>query len=631
MKLKYKGNFLHPRYDKINDLNRISAIAYAPTDNKVAIANVQEKILHVLDASLTKQDKIPTKSIAGSDSKILDDYYVTDMKFNGDGTKLAVAQSDGGVFVYKIGQEFKEKKSIVNKFIDSSKIVQILYVDEYTLIFVTAAGDLKMGNLRSNKSSTIVSASSTSFGSIVHADNYGELIVFLFEDGTFGKYDLSSNELQIKLNVCANAVVISAGIGSSALIITSDGKIHCYDTKSGNHKYEVINSGGVSFKHTHKSSSGKFMIFASKNELMLISFDAKQGIYSELDRAELNGEESNNYILSRVCMNPSGNRILLGSVFGHLDLLEVGGKKVVYNDIYEIEYHGSDQATVSKSGKVLLNIKSKASLPITRVLIKNDRFIVVETSKSLIITDLIDLNQEQVEVDFNWTSDQNDSRYYFHEPGFCIVRASEDVRIINLIPFKGAHTAYSVKPYRFERDCISLRISKNTIFAAFMDSKGLIRISNLNASVVLKEINVSGSVKFISLSNDCERLLYFDDKRRLMLVDLKNVGSTRVLLEDCSYSSWLPDSNKALIAQSRNVLTVWYNIDSDLYQNIELKGNAIYIKPAKDTGVSSSIVVSNTSTQENYEIELERSLIDFSIQLDGGNMKRYHLNMMIKL
>ena len=44
------------------------------------------------------------------------------MAFSPDSTKLAVAQSDGTVFVYKLGLKWGDKKSICNKFPQSTTV-----------------------------------------------------------------------------------------------------------------------------------------------------------------------------------------------------------------------------------------------------------------------------------------------------------------------------------------------------------------------------------------------------------------------------------------------------------------------------------------------------------------------------
>lgn len=43
-------------------------------------------------------------------------YMVTGMAFSPDSTKLAVAQTDNIVFVYRLGLEWGDKKTVANRF-----------------------------------------------------------------------------------------------------------------------------------------------------------------------------------------------------------------------------------------------------------------------------------------------------------------------------------------------------------------------------------------------------------------------------------------------------------------------------------------------------------------------------------
>jgi intraflagellar transport protein 172 len=49
------------------------------------------------------------------------------MAFSPDSTKLAIAQSDNIVFVYKLGLDWGDKKSICNKFAQSSPITCLIW------------------------------------------------------------------------------------------------------------------------------------------------------------------------------------------------------------------------------------------------------------------------------------------------------------------------------------------------------------------------------------------------------------------------------------------------------------------------------------------------------------------------
>lgn len=52
-------------------------------------------------------------------------YVVRALAFSSDSTKLAVAQSDNIVFVYRVGESWSDKKSICNKFLQVSHMTRV--------------------------------------------------------------------------------------------------------------------------------------------------------------------------------------------------------------------------------------------------------------------------------------------------------------------------------------------------------------------------------------------------------------------------------------------------------------------------------------------------------------------------
>lgn len=81
-------------------------------------------------------------------------YVVRAMAFSPDSTKLAVAQSDGIVFVYKLGLKWGEKKSICNKFPQNSAVTCLVWPNnrQNEVVFGLADGKVKIGSIRHNVS-----------------------------------------------------------------------------------------------------------------------------------------------------------------------------------------------------------------------------------------------------------------------------------------------------------------------------------------------------------------------------------------------------------------------------------------------------------------------------------------------
>ena len=68
------------------------------------------------------------------------------MAFSPDSVKLAIAQSDNIVYVYKLGIDWGDKKSICNKFIQNSPITTLTWPHKRVneMVFGTADGKVKI-------------------------------------------------------------------------------------------------------------------------------------------------------------------------------------------------------------------------------------------------------------------------------------------------------------------------------------------------------------------------------------------------------------------------------------------------------------------------------------------------------
>lgn len=93
------------------------------------------------------RSRCPLASLASpfSDEQGAKNYIIRQMAFSPDSTKLAIAQSDCIVFVYKLGSEWGEKKSICNKFIRTSPITCLTWPMSHPneLVFGTGEGKVR--------------------------------------------------------------------------------------------------------------------------------------------------------------------------------------------------------------------------------------------------------------------------------------------------------------------------------------------------------------------------------------------------------------------------------------------------------------------------------------------------------
>lgn len=108
-----------------NQINEISGLTWSPNQQKLAVASADRTII-LFDENGEKRDKFATKPSDPNNAK--NSYIIRSICFSPDSTKLAVAQSDNIVYVYKLGTNWNEKKVICNKFPQTSASITIIWL-----------------------------------------------------------------------------------------------------------------------------------------------------------------------------------------------------------------------------------------------------------------------------------------------------------------------------------------------------------------------------------------------------------------------------------------------------------------------------------------------------------------------
>lgn len=91
----------------------------------MAVASTDRTIL-LYDENGEKRDKFSTKPLDQSCGK--ESYTIRAIAFSPDSMKLAVAQSDNIVYVYKLGQTWSDKKVICNKFPQTTSLMAMIWL-----------------------------------------------------------------------------------------------------------------------------------------------------------------------------------------------------------------------------------------------------------------------------------------------------------------------------------------------------------------------------------------------------------------------------------------------------------------------------------------------------------------------
>ena len=136
MNFRYSKTLIPP----MNQLSKICSMAWSPNNMRLAVACADRKI-YLFNEQGENKDHFSTK---GSGTK---NYEVVEILFNPDSTKLAVAQSDNIIFVYKLGANWGDKKSICNKLEQSAKPTCMIWsrTKAHEIYFGLADGKVKVG------------------------------------------------------------------------------------------------------------------------------------------------------------------------------------------------------------------------------------------------------------------------------------------------------------------------------------------------------------------------------------------------------------------------------------------------------------------------------------------------------
>lgn len=112
---------------------KVFAVAFSPNNQKVAVATCDRQII-LFDEKGEKRDRFSTKpsdSEAGKKS-----YVVNAIAFSPDSTKLAVAQSDCIVYVYKLGENWGEKKVSSSTIADGLRTILQKQIQFFEMIII---------------------------------------------------------------------------------------------------------------------------------------------------------------------------------------------------------------------------------------------------------------------------------------------------------------------------------------------------------------------------------------------------------------------------------------------------------------------------------------------------------------
>mgnify|MGYP000140699940 FL=1 len=607
MQLRYSKNL----NGAVDGMQKISAIAWTPNSKRLAVSTADRAIL-LYDENGEMRDKFPTRPAEKGQMS----YVVRAMAFSPDNIKIAIAQSDNIVFVYKLGSEWGDKKSICNKFPQSSSVTCLAWPPNRAgeLVFGLSEGKVKMGKLRSNKSVQLYSTDTYCVS--VAASSDGENIVSGHLDGSIYRYSLDGGTMQ-KL-VMHGSVPYALSWGEHICVAGNDGKVIFY-TDDGN----VFQRFDYSYDSTVKeftvaafNPAGDTVVIGNFNKFFVYGYNPRRPEWTE----KLVKHIENLYSVTALSWKPDGSKLVLGSLCGSVDVFEICLRKARYKGKFEFTYVSVSQVIVKELATGMkVAIKSDYGLEITKINIYQDRYIVAHTSDTLLLGDLESSRLSEVQ----WRGSGKE-KYDFSNPRVCMIFNAGE---LTLIEYGSNEILGSCRTEQMNPHLISARLNYSRVkteedyhkavkVIAFLLDPNTICVQDLSTGNSIALINHDTRIDFIELNASATKLLFRDKKRVLHLFNIKTQNRS-TLLNFCNYVQWVPESD-VVVAQSRHNLNVWYNIDDpDKVTVYNIKGE---VEEIERNASGTEVIVNEGMNTVSYA--LDEPLIEFGFALESRNLER---------
>jgi intraflagellar transport protein 172 len=373
------------------------------------------------------------------------------------------------------------------------------------------------------------------------------------------------------------------------------------------------------FTAASSNPSGDTIVLGNYNALYTFAKN-KESMAGWEHKGILNVE--NMYSVTAMDWRPDGDKLVVGTLCGVVDVYDVCMKRSMYKGGFELTYVSHSQVIVKKlENNMRIVVKSQFGREILKTNIYKNRYVVAKTADTLLIGDFESLRLSE----FPWRGGGNE-KYIFENPNACIIYFAGEASVIEFgedEPLGSVRTAFT------SSHVLSLRINErkakasadgyaptskdNKKMAFLLDAQTI----NIKDFVSQSSITISHDCKvdFLELNSRADMLLFRDKRRHLHLYEIATQTRTQ-LLDFCTYVQWVPNSD-VLVAQSRSNLCVWYNIHAPDQITIQaIKGDVEdierYVNEEKKT--ATEVIVDEGIQQAVYP--LNESLISFGTAID---------------
>lgn len=545
------------------------------------------------------------------------------MVFSPQSDKLAIAQTDNMVFVYKVGTEWGDKKSICNKFQQSCSITTIAWPSKRLneIVYGLADGKVKVGQLKTYKPATLYETDS--YVTAMCCNPAGNTIVSAHLDGSIYTFAFDSIERGANCIARHSCVPFALTWGGSIVVAGNDGQVKFYDEDGGEEH---------SFDHSKDPTCREFTYACTNPTGDAVVLGNYNSLYVYTRNKDTMGWESksitkveNMYSVTAMDWKSDGSVLAVGTLCGVVDLYDICVKRTMFKGGFEVTYVSHSQVIVRQvETNMRIVIRSQYGCEILKINVYKNRYVVGTTTDTILLGDLETLKISEVQYQ---TTGQE--KFIFDNPNACIIYCGGEVTLVEyglndiLGSVRTSHTNSHVLSLRInERPARSVdSITGRETFSE--DNKKIVYLLDTQ-TICIKDlvsqssitVNHDVKVDWLELNTRANLLLFRDKRRYLHLYNTENQTRTQ-LLNFCTYVQWVPNSD-VVVAQNRNNLCVWYNILApDQITFHAIKGDVEEIERIEGR---TEVIVDEGISQAVYP--LDESLIEFGTACDDRNYEK---------
>lgn len=355
-------------------LSRIAGLCWSPNCLKLAVATADRTIV-LFDENGERKDKFSTKP--GDPSASRASYVIRGIAFSPDSTRLAVAQSDNIVYVYKLGENWNDKKVICNKFPQPSAVSCMIWLNGGIMIAGLEDGRVRALHCKNNKSQNLYGTEAMVVA--LAANSRGSGIVSGHDDGSVIRFYVVEENSEPSGRLFQHSVPPAALAWTSGGIVAAgcDKKVNFYDWQGRlQRSFDYSRDDNErEFMVATCSPNGQAVAIGSYDRIRIYTWSPRQNSWSESIAKDI----PNLYSITALSWRKDGARLSVGTVCGAVLNFESVIRRTIWQDKFEITFVAPSQVLLKSlqdpSNSMIVESQMGLEIDDVRIMGKSDKLL----------------------------------------------------------------------------------------------------------------------------------------------------------------------------------------------------------------------------------------------------------------